>query len=125
MKDLTIDDINFRKRPADEEQVENMEKLVVALNKIQKAYGKQFIITSGLRSKEDQTRINPSAPKSRHLLGLAVDVADKDGKLAAWLKDNVKEAKDAGLWMEDPAYTKGWIHFQAVAPRSGKRFFVP
>jgi uncharacterized protein YcbK (DUF882 family) len=125
MKELTIDSINFRKHPASEEQIANMKKLVAAVNKLQVAYGVQFVVTSGLRSEADQKRINPKAPKSRHLLGLAVDIADKDGKLAEWVKANVPKLEEAGIWVEDLAHTKGWVHFQAVPPRSGNRFFIP
>jgi len=32
---------------------------------------------------------------------------------------------EIGLWFEDFKATPTWVHAQAVAPKSGKRFFMP
>ena len=54
-----------------------------------------------------------------------VDIADPDGKLKTFLVKNTVLLTYNGLWMEDPAYTKGWIHLQIYAPKSMRRFFIP
>jgi uncharacterized protein YcbK (DUF882 family) len=82
-------------------------------------------VTSGLRSKEDQARINPGAPKSKHLMGQACDISDKNGELKKWIKANVSVLESAGLWCESFDATPSWVHFQVVPPKSGNRFFIP
>lgn len=81
--------------------------------------------TSCLRSIKDQLRINPSAMGSSHLYGAAVDIADADGKLKAWLKANPNRLVECGLWAEDYASTPTWVHLQIYAPGSFNRVFKP
>ena len=82
-----------------------------------------MIVTSGVRSEADQARINPSAPRSKHIIGAAVDIADADGSLYAWCKENEAELEAAELWCEERQ--GGWQHFQCIPPKSGKRWFNP
>lgn len=82
-------------------------------------------VTSGLRSDADQARINPAAPKSKHLIGAAADIFDPDGALHNWVLNNVLALKIHELWCEDTKYTSNWIHFQIFPPKSGNRFFIP
>lgn len=63
------------------------------------------------------------APLSNHKRARAVDVFDPGEELDAWLTDEL--LKQFGLWREAPDYTKGWVHLQDVAPKSGKRTFLP
>lgn len=62
---------------------------------------------------------------SAHLTGRAADIADRDGSLAAWCYANIPILEQAGLYLEDPTRTKGWVHMQIVPPQSGSRFFMP
>ena len=101
----------------------NLEDLRRKINAL--GYQPPMRATSCLRSIESQQKINPSAMGSSHLYGCAVDVADPDGKLAAWVKANKAKLEQCGLWVEDPKYTKGWVHFQTYAPKSFNRFFIP
>jgi hypothetical protein len=84
-----------------------------------------MIVTSGLRSATDQQRINPSAPKSNHLIGAAADIQDSDGSLAAWTAANLPLMESIGLWMEDFGHTPGWVHYSIYPPKTGKRVFIP
>ncbi len=61
--------------------------------------------------------------KSCHLTGQAIDVWDADGKLKAWIKENLGALERAGLWCEHFDDTPDWVHFQSVPPKSGRRFF--
>ena len=100
-----------------------LEELIRRMNIIRAAWGKPMIVTSGFRLPSDQARINPKAPKSRHLTGNAVDISDPDGELYAWCVKNEALLVEVGLWME---ITGGnWCHFQSLPPRSGRRFFHP
>lgn len=103
----------------------NLDKLLSSINVIRKLWGKPMIVTSGLRSKEDQMRINPAAPHSKHLLGAACDIADGDGSLQAWCLANEANLAVYGLWCENFSRTPHWVHFQCLPPASGKRFFWP
>jgi hypothetical protein len=118
-----IKDIDFNSLSKDIQN--NLMTLLEKINKVREAYGNPMTVTSGLRSQADQTRINPSAPKSNHLKGLACDIYDEDGSLMLWILDNLILMKQLGFYFEDFRWTKNWIHFQCIAPASGKRIFIP
>lgn len=118
-------EINPKGYTLTEEQSRNLPILLERINKVRQAYGKPMIVTSGIRSEADQKRINPSAPKSNHLKALACDISDPNGDLFRWLLQNLDKMKEWGLYLEDFRYTPTWVHFQAIAPASGKRIFVP
>lgn len=101
----------------------NLEDLCRKINAL--GYQPPMRATSCLRSIKDQQRINPSAMGSSHLYGCAVDIADADGKLKAWLVANKSKLVECGLWMEDSSATKTWAHLQSYAPKSMKRIFMP
>ena len=111
----------------------NLQELLVKVNKVRTAYGKPMIVTSGLRTKKHHLEIYarkgiypPKVPmKSNHLSGRAVDFADGNGELKKWVKANIKLMEEIGLWLEDFSATKTWCHFQINPPKSGNRFFMP
>ncbi len=111
----------------------NLNELFLKVNIVRKEYGKPMIVTSGLRTKKHHLDIYarkgiypPKVPmKSNHLFGRAVDFADGDGKLKKWILANIKLMEEIGLYMEDFAATKTWVHFQINPPKSGNRFFKP
>lgn len=101
----------------------NLEDLCLKVNKL--GYQPPMRASSCLRSIKDQQRINPKAMGSSHLYGCAVDIADPNGFLSDWLECCPEKLEDCGLWMEDPKYTKGWVHLQTYATKSFKRIFIP
>ena len=103
----------------------NLEDLILKVNKL--GYAPAMRASSCLRSIESQKRINPKAMGSSHLYGCAIDIYDPDGKLAKWLQsiEGQRKLVECGLWMEDPKYTKGWVHLQSYCPKSGNRYFIP
>jgi LAS superfamily LD-carboxypeptidase LdcB len=103
-------------------------------------YAGPLTVTSGLRSmakhKQIYANINAARGKqglqplavpmaSKHLYGLAVDIADAKGELKKWIIAHVKRAEELGLYFEDFGATKTWAHIQCRSPRSGNRFFKP
>jgi uncharacterized protein YcbK (DUF882 family) len=122
---ISIQELNPHGYDTTPEQDANLATLFDRINKVRDAWGKPMIVTSGLRSQADQQRINPSAPKSKHLLGAACDIQDTDGSLAQWVKDNMTLMEKIGFWFEDFNHTKGWVHFQVLPPASGNRVFIP
>lgn len=107
----------------------NFEILFDRMNEVRQAYGKPMIVTSGLRSDAKQAELiaqgKSRAVHSKHLAGAACDILDVDGELAKWCLANEDVLRRIGLWCEHPDYTKGWVHFQIMAPKSGRRFFIP
>lgn len=122
---ISMKELNPHSYPTTIEQQANLDKLLQALNTIRNTYAVPMIVTSGLRSEEDQARINPSAPKSKHLLGQAADISDKDGKFWTWCMNNMSLMEQLGVYFEDKKSTPTWVHIQIVPPKSGKRIFLP
>jgi hypothetical protein len=127
---ISAKELNPNNYPTSDEQSSNLSTLLDKMNQVRQAYGKPMTVNSGLRSDADQARINPSAPKSKHLLGAACDINDPDGSLWKWVMDNLDLMQQLGLYFEDPRWTHhpdnhGWVHFQILPPASGKRIFVP
>lgn len=126
---ITKKELNPRDLPMTPVVAKNFEILFQRMNELRGAYGKPMIVTSGLRSEEDQARLmaegKTRAVHSKHMAGAAADIADPDGELARWAKENEDVLRRIGLWCEDPEYTKGWAHFQIMPPMSQKRFFKP
>lgn len=124
---ISAKELNPHSYPLTPEQVVNQDKLLKSINIVRKAWGKVMNITSGVRSMTDQMRINPSAPKSKHLLGAACDISD-DGSLYEWLhNDGAKYMEEADLYGE--IGTKGWCHLQILKfgsyKEGGSRWFKP
>lgn len=122
---ISLLEINPRRHPVSAEIDANLHRLLDALNVVRAIWGKPMVVTSGLRSEADQARINPSAPKSKHLIGAAADIADRDGSLKAWLMAHPEILERAGLWCEAAEATPTWCHFQIYSPKSGRRWFLP
>ncbi len=115
-----------------EEQSSNIIVLLERINKIRAVYGKPMVVTSGLRDMKNHLRIyrekgitdkSKIPMKSKHLIGQAVDILDDKGELMEWCKLNQTILEAVGLWCEEG--TVGWVHFQTVPPKSGRRFFNP
>lgn len=138
---ISMSELNLKKYVLDEIQEHNLNDLLVKINKIRLAYNKPMVVSSGLRSREQQINIYRMKAKnkefpfengifdlkkvplaSKHLIGAAVDIAD-NGDLMEWCKSNIKTLEEVGLWVEEG--TVGWVHFQTQPPKSGNRFFRP
>lgn len=113
----------WQEKDVDAVTLRNLEDLCRKVNQL--CYEPPMYASSCLRSLADQKRINPKALGSSHLYGCAVDIADKNGRLALWLLSDIRRLEARGLWMEDPQYTKGWVHLQTYAPKSLNRVFIP
>ena len=94
------------------------------VNELRQSYGRPMIASSGYRDPAHNRKIGGS-PTSRHLRGTAVDILDPNGDLATFVMTNQDILEKLGLWVENPHYTEGWVHFQTVPPKSGERAFIP
>lgn len=103
----------------------NAVELIDRVNFLLKSFGEQRKVNSGWRPPEVNAKTAGAAVKSKHMLGLAVDLADPEGDLDEWCLENESELVRLQLWQEHPSATKGWCHLQSVPPKSGKRVFYP
>lgn len=108
--------------PLSPEQEVNLSKLLISLNKFREIYGKPMIVTSGYRPGHYNTAAG-GAGKSAHLTCEAVDFRDSDKSLAKFCLDNLKLLEECGLWMEDPNFTKNWVHLDVRVRKN--RVFSP
>jgi hypothetical protein len=104
---------------------DNLDKLLIPLNKIRDAYGEPMICNSGWRPASLNATVPGAASHSHHVLGLAADFSDIDGKLMTWVLKNLDMMQQLGIYMEDFSWTPTWCHLQLGAPASRKRIFVP
>lgn len=82
-------------------------------------------ITSGYRPAAFNKTVKGAASKSAHITCEAVDLRDDDGSIARILRADESVLKKAGLFMEHPSYTKGWVHLQTRPTKSNKPVFIP
>ena len=82
-------------------------------------------VTSGWRPPGINAATPGAAPRSKHMLGQAIDITDPEGDLDEWCMDHQDILQTIGVWLEHPSATKGWCHLQIVPPKSGKRVFHP
>lgn len=97
------------------------------MNIVRVEYGLPMRITSGVRSQEEEMRIDPAHPDSAHTKGAAVDILDPDPdkRLWNWCLDHIDLMVELGLYLEDRLYSPNHVHFQWWAPLSGNRIFKP
>lgn len=110
--------------PIDGIMEQNLGGLLRSMNLLRDIWGLPMIVTSGYRPKQLNCAVD-GRPKSRHLTCEACDIADPDGSLGRWSVNHVEILEACGLWMENPEYTKGWVHYQIQPPKSGNRIFTP
>lgn len=114
-------------RPADEKYITpeieaNIQELLKRINPIRMIWGKPMIVNSGFRNPTYNAKIG-GAKKSMHLRGRALDIADSKGELTQWLLKNLFLLEEYGLWLENPKYTKGWVHLDTF--KRANRVFIP
>lgn len=110
----------------------NAEDTVAKANELLKRAGFKHVcsVNSGWRPKQVNEATPNASKTSHHLVGKAIDLPDPDRTLAAWCVANPDALAEIGLWMEDPRWTydengEHWVHVQIVAPKSGRRVFIP
>jgi len=82
-------------------------------------------VSSGYRPPSVNRKIKGAALHSNHTTAHAVDIADPDRRFARLLIRNLPILERRGLYLENPGRTKGWVHLQNIAPKSGRRVFDP
>ena len=113
-----------KQHPITPEQSDNLDDLIRALNPVRHLYGAPLFLSSGYRPSMINSNVG-GAKRSAHMQCQAVDIIDKDGLIANWVLNHLTLLEENGIFMEDPRYTKGWIHLDIRGPKSGKRVFIP
>ena len=112
--------------PLNEVQEKNLEKLLIAVNKLRALYGKPMFVSSGYRPAAINAKIG-GGKKSAHLTCEAVDFRDADRGITNFCTDEILE--ECGLWMESPDVATTWCHLMIREPKSRwngrKRVFIP
>jgi len=112
----------------------NLGVLLHRLNMFEQFYCKDFKITSGYRSRENQilvyakrgvTDLKHIPFGSAHMKCCAADIYDPEQKIQEWIVKNESTMREIGFWFEDFSYTKNWVHCQTYPPLSMRRFFKP
>ncbi len=113
------------KWPLTVEQEMDMHKLLAAVQGLFTDFQGEIKISSGYRPAAINAQVPNSAKKSAHMSCQAVDLYDPSANLAHYLLDNMSLLEQWDMYLEDPAYTVGWVHVQTRRTRSGKRVFKP
>ncbi len=133
---ISLAELNPKNVVLSESHKSNLNILHARINKVRALWAKPMIVTSGVRSVEDHKRIYAELAKrrpsgviripmgSKHLSAAACDIYDEDGSLHDWCVQHESFLAEVGLWCEVKDSEKR-VHFQIVAPGSGKRFFKP
>lgn len=82
-------------------------------------------VNSGWRTPGYNASIANAAPKSKHMSGEAIDIADPQNKVGYYLMTHRNLLTKHGLYMENAGVTLNWLHLQCVPPRSGNLVFFP
>lgn len=96
----------------------NAVDLLVRVNAflIQIDWPRGIVVTSGFRPRAINKTVTGAAKSSFHQIGKAVDIADADHIFRNYFNplENEKHAEILrlhGLFLEHPAYTATWLHF--------------
>jgi zinc D-Ala-D-Ala carboxypeptidase len=108
--------------PLNDTQKQNLEDILVKINKIRDLYGRPMVVSSGYRPAAINANVGGAA-NSTHTQCQAVDIRDANGEFRKWCLNNLQLLKDIGLWIEDFRWTPTWTHIQ-TRPAS-RRIFIP
>lgn len=113
-----------KQNPITLDQLNNANKLLLAVNSLLAHYNKPVTISSGYRPMSINAKVG-GAKLSAHITCEAVDIADPNQELANWCLNNIPLLEKYELYLENPAHTPTWVHLQIRKPRSGNRIFNP
>jgi len=110
--------------PLDDIAENNLHILLKRINQFREDWGQPLIVTSGYRPGVYNTKARGSA-SSWHLKCAAVDIWDPDRRLAKHFVCHPELLEKYDPYIEHPAFSPNWVHFQIYPPKSGKRIFIP
>ena len=112
-----------KKYPITEKQKENALELLRRVGLLFDRIGiKDPMLTSGYRPSAINSKVGGSK-MSAHVTCEAGDWENLNNRISDLI--SVALLVEFDLYMENPAFTKGWIHLQTRPTRSGNRIFNP
>ena len=87
--------------PLTQELESNLNNLLVHLNQFRINYAIPMQVSSGYRPGSFNSSLSNAAKKSNHMICLACDFKDTDGKLAKFCLDNISILENCNLQAED------------------------
>jgi hypothetical protein len=102
--------------------------LVAAINAFMSDLGWEgsLKVSSGWRPAIINANTPGAAKKSKHQTCNACDLVDDKAQTLGFLvSKNHELLKKHGLFLENIASTRGWVHLQNIAPKSGNIIFLP
>jgi len=108
--------------PLDMRQAINMADLLSRINHLIASLKINTRVTSGYRPSAINKKIG-GAKMSTHTVCAGIDLLDTQGEIGKMLKANVKILEEYGLYLENPDYTKGWVHLDTKTRKN--RIFIP
>jgi len=108
--------------PLDMQQARNMANLLARVNFLLATLKIQTTVSSGYRPSAINKTIG-GAKLSTHTVCAGIDLYDHDGSIAKLLKSKQDILEFVGLWMEEPSFTKGWLHLDTKQRKN--RIFNP
>jgi uncharacterized protein YcbK (DUF882 family) len=103
-------EVEFKDELTDEIR-HNALELITRVNKFLADNGITLVkVSSGWRPPSINSTVPNAAKKSLHMVGKAVDIRDRDRRLARLFLRNTKLLAKHGLWMEEPSSTPRWVH---------------
>ena len=110
------------KFPITKEQEDNANELLRRVGLLFAEIGVSPDLTSGYRPAGINAKIG-GAKRSAHMTCEAGDWENIENKVSDLISISLLRKYD--LYMEDPRYTRGWLHLQSRPTRSGNRIFIP
>lgn len=95
--------------PLDMLQAQNAAELLARINWLFGTLKLKPKVSSGYRPSAINKKIG-GAKMSTHTVCAGIDLHDPDGMLAARMLDHLDLLEECGLWLENPQFTKNWIH---------------
>ena len=102
------------------EQINNMCRLLLAVNQVRQLYKVPMRVSSGWRPPEYNKKVNGAA-NSPHISCEAIDIFDPKQDFKHWILQNIKIMEDLGLWIENFDQTPSWVHLD-IRPRATRIF---
>lgn len=96
-------------QPLDTNKAINMADLLSRVNWLFSKLNVVPRVSSGYRPESINKAVG-GAKLSTHTVCMGIDVYDNKKELAKALKSNLELLEEAGLWLENPDHTNGWVH---------------
>jgi hypothetical protein len=111
-----------KEHPINMVQARNAANLLARVNWVFATLGICPFLSSGYRPQSINKSVG-GAKMSTHTMCAGIDVFDRDKAIANAILNRVQLLEECGLWLENPDYTKTWVHLDIKVRKN--RIFIP